>query len=307
MGSAFVEFLVIDVGGTFIKYAVMNDEAEFIEKGKEKTPNDNIENFVDTIGKIFDKYKGRIKGIAMSMPGRIDSDRGYLYSGGALLYNNNKDMGKILGERYPVPISIENDGKCAALAEAWKGNLKDCDDGLVVVLGTGIGGGVIKNKRLHKGKHFVAGEFSFILTSDAVPDPQDKFANTWATRGGTNALCKMVADAKNLPVEEVDGYKAFEYINNGDEEAIEALNNYCYRMVIQLYNLQYIYDPEKIAIGGGISKQKVLIDSIRENIEKHAKDIAPGILLKPEIVPCKFFNDSNLIGALYNYMIKYKI
>ncbi|PJI07892.1 MULTISPECIES: ROK family protein [Clostridium] len=302
-----MEFLVIDVGGTFIKYAIMNDEAEFIEKGKEKTPSDNIENFVDTIGKIFDKYKSRINGIAMSMPGRIDSDRGYLYSGGALLYNNDKDMGKTLSERCPVPISIENDGKCAALAEAWKGNLKDCDDGLVVVLGTGIGGGVIKNKRLHKGKHFVAGEFSFILTSDAVPDPRDKYANTWATRGGTKALCKMVADAKNLSIEEVDGYKAFEYINNGDESAIEALNNYCYRMAIQLYNLQYIYDPEKIAIGGGISKQKVLIDCIRENIEKHAKDIAPAILLKPEIVPCKFFNDSNLIGALYNYMIKYNI
>lgn len=94
----------------------------------------------------------------MSLPGRMDSNKGYLYSGGMLQYNRGKNIVEILEKRCPVPITIENDGKCAALAEAWIGNLKDCDDGIVVILGTGIGGGIIKDKKLHKGKHFMAGE-----------------------------------------------------------------------------------------------------------------------------------------------------
>ncbi|MCR3759540.1 ROK family protein [Clostridium felsineum] len=301
-----MEFLVLDVGGTDIKYAIMNEKAEIIEKEKTKTPRDNIENFIETIGTIFDKYKNRVKGIAMSMPGRIDSKRGYLYSGGSLEYNNDKEIAEILKKRCPMPIAIENDGKCAALAEAWKGNLKEYEDGIVVIIGTGIGGGIIKDKKLHKGKHFIAGEFSFILTNDEMPDPKNNFAAAWAVTGGTPSLCKKLAEVKKLK-KEIDGFTVFKYVNEGDEEAIKVLDDYCYKMAVQLYNLQYIYDPEKIAIGGGISQQKVLIEYIRKNIEKYAENMAPMVLFKPDIIACKFYNDSNLIGALYNYMLKYNI
>ncbi len=296
-----MNFLILDVGGQAIKYALMNEKAEFIEKGKVPTPKDTIENFVSAIGKIFDKYKNTIKGIGMSMPGRIDSDRGYLYTGGALQYNDDKEMVAIIGKRCPVPITIENDGKCAALAESWKGNLKDCNDAIVIVIGTGIGGGIIKDKRLHKGKHFIAGELGFIHTNNS--DPQDKSSGMFSVKCGTPALCKAVANAKNLPIDETDGYKVFEYAKNGDTEVLNILDYYCYKIAQQIYNLQHIYDPEKFAIGGGISKQDILIEYIQRNIEKCATEIP--YLIKPELVRCKFFNDSNLIGALYTYLTKF--
>lgn len=297
-----MDFLVLDVGGSYIKYAVMNEKVEFIEKGKVPTPMDNIEHFIDVIGGIFDKYKDRIAGIAMSMPGRIDSERGYLYSGGNLEYNADKEIVSILQNRCPVPITVENDGKCAALAEAWMGSLKDCDDGIVVVLGTAVGGGIIKDKKLHKGKHFIAGEFSYIFTNNAAFE--SKFSHLWGGQAGSDGLCIPVSKAKNLPIEEVDGYKVFQYVNSGDEEVLNILDDYCYRMVTQLYNLQYIYDPEKIAIGGGISQEEALMECIKKNIEKYADNSFPPAIAKPEVVPCKFYNDSNLIGALYNFMTK---
>lgn len=300
-----MEFLVLDVGGSSIKYAVMNESAEFIEKGSTPTPMDNIEHFIETVGAIFDKYKERIKGMAMSMPGRIDSDRSYLYTGGSLEYNADKDIVSILQKRCKVPITVENDGKCAALAEAWLGSLKNCDDGIVVILGTGVGGGIIKDKKLHKGKHFIAGEFSFIFTNNAAFE--SKFSHKWAGEAGVEGLCIPVAKVKNLPIEEIDGIKVFEYANRGDEEVLNILDNYCYRLVLQLYNLQYIYDPEKIAIGGGISKQEILIKYIKENIEKHYNNLEPNIMVKPDVVTCQFYNDSNLIGALYNYLTKYQL
>lgn len=297
-----MEILVLDVGGTFIKYAVMNENVKIIEKSKVPTPKDTIEHFVDVIGEIFDRYKNRIEGMAMSLPGRIDSDKGYLYSGGALQYNCDKNIVEILQKRCPVPITIENDGKCAALAEAWVGNLKDCDDGIVVILGTGIGGGIIKDKKLHKGKHFMAGEFSTIFSDSKEFNCDIK--QLWGGQNGVPALCAAVAEAKELPIEAVDGYKVFEYINSGDKESLDILDKFCSNMAAQLYNLQFIYDPEKFAIGGGISQQKSLIECIQKNIEKYAEKLGPFLMEKPKVVPCKFFNDSNLIGALYNYLVK---
>jgi predicted NBD/HSP70 family sugar kinase len=298
-----MKYLVFDVGGTAIKYALMTDKAEFIEKGKIPTPKDKMEDFVDVIGSVFDQYRNEIEGIAISMPGRIDSDRGYAYTGGSLLYNYEKNIASILGERCPVPISVENDGKCAALAEAWIGSLADCDDGIVVVLGTGIGGGIIKDKKLHKGRHFTAGEFSFIFTNDSSDN--GKNPEMWAEGGGYRSLLRPLSKVKGIPLEELDGHKFFELANNGDEEALKVLDDYCYKLVIQLYNLQYIFDPEKIAIGGGISAQDILFEYIEKNIKKCEENLVFKIVI-PEVIKCKFRNDSNLIGALYNFLTNMK-
>jgi predicted NBD/HSP70 family sugar kinase len=290
-----MKYLVLDIGGSAIKYAVMSGEAEFLEKGKVPTPLDNIQNFIDTVGEIYDRYSKDIEGMAISMPGVLDSKRGYTYSGGSLEYNSGKEIVKILQRRCPTKITIENDGKCAALAEVWKGSLKECNDGVVVILGTGIGGGIIKDKKLHKGKHFFAGEFSFIFT-DGVGDEY------WGLKNGSLGLTTPVAKVKGLPLEEVDGYKVFEYANSGDEEVLKILDKFTYGLAVQIFNLQCILDPERVAIGGGISGQDILIDSIKNNIDKVCSKLETLNPPKPEVVRCEFSNDSNLIGALYNFL-----
>ena len=157
-------YLALDVGGSSIKYALMTECVEFLEKGKVATPQDSIESFVNVIGDLYDKYKDKIEGIAISMPGLIDSKNGYARTGGWLRYNDDKYIVKILQERCPTKITIQNDAKSAALAEVWKGSLKEYNDGIVVVLGTGVGGAVVKDRKILNGKHFFAGEFRYIWT-----------------------------------------------------------------------------------------------------------------------------------------------
>ena len=70
------KYLVLDIGGSSIKYALMTECVEFLEKGKVATPQDSIESFVNVIGDLYDKYKDKIEGIAISMPGLIDSKNG---------------------------------------------------------------------------------------------------------------------------------------------------------------------------------------------------------------------------------------
>ena len=295
-----MKYLVLDIGGSAIKYALMTEKLEFIEKGKKVTPSDNIENFIETVGEIYDKYKDYIEGIAISMPGVLDSEKGYTYTGGSLTYNDGKEIVKILQERCPTKITIENDGKCAALAEVWKGSLKNCDDGVVIVLGTGVGGGIIRDKKIYKGKNFFAGEFSFVATN--INDTQGT-ENWWGYKSGSRGLIGAAAKAKNMPIGELDGHKIFEYANNNDADILKVLDDFTYKLAIQIFNLQCILDPEVLAIGGGISSQDILIEYIQKNVDKYHKTFKLDVP-KPNVVRCKFRNDANLIGALYNFITR---
>ena len=295
-----MKYLVLDIGGSAIKYALMTEELEFIEKGKKQTPRDNIENFIEVVGEIYDEYKDDIEGMAISMPGVLDSEKGYTYTGGSLTYNEGKEIVKILKERCPTKITIENDGKCAALAEVWKGSLKDYDDGIVIVLGTGVGGGIVRDKKIYKGKNFFAGEFSFISTN--VNDTEGA-KNWWGFISGSQELIGNVAKVKNISVEELDGYAVFEYANNKDEEILKVLDDFTYKLAVQIFNLQCILDPEVVAIGGGISSQDILIEYIQKNVDKYHKTFKFDVP-KPNVVRCEFRNDSNLIGALYNFITR---
>ena len=296
-----MKYLVLDVGGTAIKYALMTEKLEFLEKGKIKTPRDSIENFIDNIGNIYDKYKNDIEGMALSIPGVLDSDTGYMYTGGSLEYNTDKNMLKVLGERCKTKIAIENDGKCAALAELWKGNLQECENGVVILLGTAVGGGIIKDKKLYKGKHFFAGEFSFIAGNINVMSNNDK--EWWGSLNGLDGLLDDFAKVKNLNRNEIDGIKFFEYANNDDKDALEILNKFTYKTALAIINLQCILDADKYLIGGGISEQDILIKYIKKNIDDYHSQFE-YFVPKPVVDRCKFRNDSNLIGALYNFLIK---
>ena len=176
-----MQILVVDIGGTWIKYACMTENMDILNRGKVKTPQSGREELIETIGKIYDQIP-EAEGIAISMPGIIDSENGYCFMGGALRYNDDFYLRHSLYERCPVRIVMENDAKCAAMAEAAVGSLKDVEDGFVLIFGTMIGGAFIKNHRLHRGRHFAAGEVSYINTGRAE---MTTFSNVWGNRCGT--------------------------------------------------------------------------------------------------------------------------
>lgn len=292
-----MQILVVDIGGTFIKYACMTENMDILSRGKVKTPENSREELIETIGKIYDEVP-KAEGIAISMPGIIDSENGYCSMGGALRYNDDFYLRHSLYQRCPVKIVMENDAKCAAMAEAAVGSLKDVEDGFVLIFGTMIGGGFIKNHTLHRGRHFSAGEVSYINTGR---DEMPTFANVWGNRCGTSALCKMYAEKKKIAPETVDGVMVFERVNAREAEAVECLQKFTKEIAVQLFNIQTIVDPERFAIGGGISAQPIFIEYIRKNLEElYAK--CPYHVPHAEVVSCKFQNDANLVGALQCFL-----
>lgn len=294
-----MKYLVLDVGGSAIKYAIMNEKSEIMQKDKVVTPRDTLDNFKKAVFDLYDKFKNEIAGMAVSMPGMIDSKTGFAYTGGSLEYIDNINMVELLQEHCKTKISIENDGKCAVKAEHWVGSLKDCNDAAVIVLGTGVGGGIISNGKILKGKHFSAGEFSFIKTD--LNKEAEGLSNVWALKNGTTFLLENLAKKKNISEDELDGLKFFEMANNGDSDALEVLDTFCSNMAIQIFNLQTILDCEKFAIGGGISAQSILFEYIEKNL-KYLYDKFPIKVPQAKVVQTKFLNDANLIGALYTHL-----
>lgn len=294
-------YLVYDIGGTFVKYAVIDNEGKIHSKSKTPTLlNQGIEAFIDSLVNVYQEIKkeNSIEGIAISTPGAVDVEKGIVYNGGALPFLHEQCLRDLISEKCDhLPVAVENDGKCAGLAEAWIGAAKDKQDAVVIAFGTGIAGAIIKNKRIHRGNRLIAGEVSFLLNDmDRHHKP-----TIWAHQNSALSLGNRLAVKKGL--EKMSGEEFFEMLENGDEDASEILKDFAYGAAIHLYNLQLIFDPDVICIGGGISEQPKLIEEIRNQVDV-IWDQVPHIG-KPNVVKCEFNNDSNLLGALYNYMQLY--
>ncbi|MBO7677355.1 MAG: ROK family protein [Erysipelotrichaceae bacterium] len=294
-----MKLLTFDVGGTEIKYAVSDENMNFTNKGYVPTPMDTFEHFADVISEIYEQFKDEVEGIAMCLPGFIDVENGRCNGGGGLLYNHGTDVARLLQERCNCKIVLENDAKAAIQAEYYRGSLKGCKNAAVFIIGTGVGGALVIDSKIVRGPHFTAGEFSFVITDASKYDQGDV---TMANSCSTRSMLQSYAE-KTGSEEVISGREFFNRLSE-DPLAQEALDELCTNIAVQIYNLSWILDLEKIAIGGGISSQPVVREKIREKFETVKENSAAGkyhYKMYTEIVPCTYNNDANLIGAFITY------
>lgn len=290
--------LTLDIGGTYLKYALMRRTGEILSRGKRATPRTGREALVEAIGGLWDTCGGA-EGLAVSMPGMIDTERGVcLIGGGALPYNDGFAIRQALESRCGAPVYVENDAKCAALAELSSGSLKGVKNGLVLLFGTMIGGGLILDGRLYRGSRFAAGEVSYIMTDDKRCTEKDAY---WGSLCSAVRLCERYAEEKGPPASSPDGMAFFDAVYNWDETARSCLETFARDIAVRVFNLQTVLDLEKIAIGGGISEQSILIDRIRSQLDAFYA-ACPYRVFPARITACHYLSDANLIGALYGYV-----
>lgn len=297
-GDGMGKYLAIDIGGTFIKYGTVHGNGKIQNEGKVKTPN-NIEDLLDVIEGLSAGLSDS-KGIGISAPGAV-SDDGVIYGSSALPYIHGPNIKKLVSERTGKRVYLENDANCAAYAELWNGSAKGKKDILVMVIGTGIGGAVIKDGHLHKGANLHGGEFGYMLLSSDVQNSDD----VWSRVASTKALVRRVAKAKKVDGDTLSGEQIFRMAEEGDEDCINALDHFYHVLAVGIYNLQYIFDPEIILIGGGISAREDLIDKINEKLDRIMKSINLA-KIRPKIDACHFRQNSNLLGAVYGFMKLYE-
>lgn len=287
------KILCVDIGGTGIKYTLITEDGQFGEVSSKETPKD-MPGLKACLASIGEEYVGQFNGVAISMPGLLDSQTGHAKHGGALLFINELNIRDEFKTVFPtVPVQVENDGKCAALGEQKFGELQGVGNGVAIVLGTGVGGGIIVNGKLLRGAHLSAGEFSFIRTN-AYSDVAEDYL---AMQGSVPMLAYTYSQIKQVDHHEMSGERFFAAVHQGEEEAVTLLEQYAKRLSKQLFNIQTILDPEIITIGGGVSSQTILLDYLNREIQAEV-DRVPMPIIAPTIVQSKLGNKANLLGAL---------
>ena len=295
------QYLVLDIGGTFIKYAIMDGEAQFIEQGKVPAVTDTEEGTLGALAGVRDAVADfDYDGVAISMPGRIDTARGIAHTGGAFQWVHDYPAAEKYGAVFGKPCTIANDGKCAASAENWIGALADVNSGAVLVLGTGIGGGIVINNEVWMGATGGAGELSGMIANyDLLRHgfTFDALGALWANRISASAITSAFAARKGM--ERADGIMLFDAYEAGDEDATAVLDEFSAQAAAGILSLQSVLDLPRYAIGGGISARSETTDLIRSKVNA-LFDGAEGLIPfgKPEVVTCTFGNEANLIGAL---------
>lgn len=327
-----MRYLIMDFGGSLVKMSVMDSEGETYGVWEERAPLKGRKDFFDMIECAYQKAgrKEKINGVAVSMPGVIDGETGQIYRGGSYLDLAGVNLKREFSRRISVPLEVENDGKCGVLAEKWKGGLKDCDDGIVLILGTGVAGGIIKDGKIHRGKNLAAGEFSYMQLGNEI-----SWKNSVLYKCGVAALLFRASKEKGIDLKKcdgyevlsvvldceqtlsewndfpeyrngLDGYKFFELLEKGDSQIRELYGEYIGNLAQLIFNLQTLYAPQKILIGGGISRQERIIPDIRGKYEK-VNGLYHGIYDAPcAIERCKFGNEANQHGALYHFLCQQK-
>lgn len=219
-------YIGFDIGGTAIKYGIMNEQGDLLEKDKLATVDDFATictNLIEMISEKKETYD--LKGIGISAPGIIRKD-GYMITAGALrsLYGQNlkTELKKIVN----LPVYVENDANSVAIAEKWLGHAQAMKNYLCIVIGTGIGGGIVIENKIYRGTHGMAGEFGWMLL-DQLPKQGNLEMVSGNLRASTvRGLVRLYNKSCEQGHAIVEAQDIFALAEQGDAYALKITNQF---------------------------------------------------------------------------------
>ena len=284
-------YLGIDIGGTFIKYALIHKNMKVIKKWKKETQKyETVEAFYDYL--CADIYNlNEIELIGVSAPGVIDETSQVMSEAAKnvrIMYKTyvNQEIEK----RLHKPTATINDAKAAGLCELKLGQGQNTKTSAYVLIGTGIGGCFCDENGAIQGHDYLAGDLSCLPF--AMIDGQIVSASRYASMSALITIYNQIA---NEPLQY--GTEICERYLNNEENALKAMNQWCTNIIFVLNTITLCYNPEVICIGGGISEEQWFI----QKIQKMYQELIPkrfASLVTTKIKSCQYHNDANLLGAV---------
>ena len=293
--------LGIDIGGTFIKYALMDKRYRIKDKWKIETIKyDTADEFYDYICSNI-KLIDEIDVIVISAPGLIDKDsnvKSYAAPNVAIMYGTN--INDEIKKRTHKKVSSINDAKSAGLCEFEIGNAKGSKSSAFLIIGTGTGGCICDENGVVYGKDAFAGEFhNMPFVNDAIGG---------LAKMGDYASMTGLINIYNSKVDMGDqvqyGYEVCKKYLDGNKTAELSVDEWIINIVAQLIVITVFYNPEVICIGGGISEEDWFINKVKEQYKKTCIEYLEADFITTKIDRCKYNNDANILGAIINASIK---
>ncbi|MDU4026296.1 MAG: ROK family protein [Anaerococcus sp.] len=279
-------YLVFDIGGSSNKYALIENDkiVEKFSSKQEKNMEDLLKFFEDKINFFAKSHK--IDGIGFSSPGTVDSSTGNIYGKSAVEFITEYKFALEIKNKFNLPVAIENDANCAALAEIFYGKV-DKNYLAFLIIGSGIGGSITKNGKIIKGKSLEAGEFGYML----LKNEDGNFDNFSKLATLPNIRRKMI---KKYGIDE-STYLIFDKYMQKKEPYFTEVDQMFTYLAMGIYNIFYTVNPEKIYLGGAISSDERFVREIKNKLNT-------GVFrsIDIDISSVSFFNDNNLYGAYAN-------
>lgn len=305
-------YIGVDLGGTNIAVGVVTEEGKIIATDSvptlaEREYPEIVADMAMVCKRVVEKAgleMKDIKAIGIGTPGSVDHKNGVVLYANNLKFENTP-LAEELGKYFDIPVRLENDANAAAFGE-YVVNGKGTKDFVFITLGTGVGGGIIINEKLYTGFNGIGGELGHMtimhggkMCSCGNPGCWEAYASVTALIAQTKEAIEKNPDSLMAKLAEengeVSGRTAFEAAKKGDAAGLAVVEKYREYVASGIMNIINIFQPERLMIGGGISREgEYLIAPIREYCQKfgYNKNIA-----KTDIQAATLFGDAGIVGA----------
>lgn len=311
----------VDLGGTKILTALADLQGKILAKTKLPTKAEEsvgavIKRIVNSIKQVIKEVevkKREVQAIGVGCPGPLNVKEGIIYNAPNLGWQD-VNIKKLLQSKIDVPILIENDANAAALGEKWFGAGRGKDNLIYMTVSTGIGGGIIINRKLYHGANDSAGEIGHMIID---PDSNVKCGcrdqGCWEALASGTAIEKLGQEALKsgrtslmremiTEIEEIDGALVTKAAAKGDEVALEIMEQVTNYLGVGVVNLVNVLNPEMIIVGGGVSNAgEMILKPIKEIVAKRALE-APAKEVK--IVPAQLGSEVGVMGAIAKALVE---
>lgn len=288
----------VDLGGTNIAAGIVDSTGKilakksvlFVMRHNHEELAEDIVNLCKDLAVETSISLEIISSIGIGVPGVVSPKNGMVMLAGNLGVED-MPISHLVGQVLKIPVFIENDANCAALAEATFGAASGSRNSITITLGTGVGGGIIIDGKIYSGAFFGAGEMHQVIRGGGVLCQCGRQGcwEAYASAGG------LVRELRQLGVTDKTTAKdIFDAAHSGDILAQQAVDAYTENLCIGLGNLVNILQPEICVIGGGISGQgQGFIDSIKNRMPR----MVLGVNRDTKYAIAALGNDAGIIGA----------
>lgn len=283
----------VDIGGTEIKYGVIDFIGQLIYKNK--MPSKGLlggkfilDDIVDVFNFLSSKYS--FLGVSVSSGGVINSNTGEVLSAtGSIKDYIGMNIITYLNSMLNVPVSALNDVNSMALCESFYGAGKGAKSMIALTIGTGIGGAILINGDLIEGSAFSAGEFGLMQIESKI----------YEEIASTSSLVK--AAKQKIPTIN-NGLDVFKYYDEKHPAIKKVVNEFYNYLSIGIANLIYAFNPDVVVIGGGISQREKFIPELKEHL---SNKLSAYMIRHTQIKAAQFKNDAGMIGAYVHFLKQY--
>lgn len=286
-----MKIVAIDLGGTMIKYGLVNETGTFLFTNQMPThAAQGAAAIYKRIAAVITEMMAQfaVDGIAISTAGQVNpTTRTITYASAAIPDYINFNIGEYLEQKFQVPVTVENDVNCALLGEMYYGNIQTRSN-VMLTVGTGIGGAVSLDGQVIHGHTFATGEIGYLPMA----------GSTFQELASTSALIRKTEQVLGVSPGSLNGYDVFLRAET-DSRIQQVVTDFYDTLAQGVATTMFLLGPETIILGGAIATRAEFIAEIQKKLQKYVPD---HLLKQIHLQRATLGNSAGMLGALAHFL-----